>query len=117
VPSLTGVIVRSVLFFVALVVMDLVLRKRRGRHVFAVGGNVEAARLSGINVIYIRIGGRPHRVVRRDRRVGCWPRLSSRRSRRPAAPGTQSDRDRRCGHRRYVGVRRTRRCSASSCRR
>ncbi|MGI8693288.1 MAG: sugar ABC transporter permease [Geodermatophilaceae bacterium] len=79
-PSMTGVIVRSALmavalayfvyylnidrgigylplFFVALVVlMDLVLRKRRwGRHVFAVGGNVEAARRSGINVTRIRI--------------------------------------------------------------
>jgi len=41
-----------VLLFAALVVlMDLVLRKSRwGRHVFAVGGNVEAARRSGIKV-------------------------------------------------------------------
>lgn len=79
-PSLTGVIVRSVLLAVALgyftyylnvdrgigylpllfvllvVIMDLVLRKRRwGRHVFAVGGNVEAARRSGINVTAVRI--------------------------------------------------------------
>jgi len=79
-PSPTGVVVRSVLLavglgylayylnidrgigylpllFVALVViMDLVLRKRRwGRHVFAVGGNVEAAHRSGINVTAIRI--------------------------------------------------------------
>jgi D-xylose transport system permease protein len=40
------------LVFVALVVvMDLLLRKSRwGRHVFAVGGNVEAARRSGIRV-------------------------------------------------------------------
>jgi D-xylose transport system permease protein len=40
------------LVFVALVVvMDLLLRKTRwGRHVFAVGGNVEAARRSGIRV-------------------------------------------------------------------
>jgi ABC-type xylose transport system permease subunit len=40
------------LLFVALVVvMDLLLRKSRwGRHVFAVGGNVEAARRSGIRV-------------------------------------------------------------------
>ncbi len=39
-------------FFVALVVlMDLVLRKTTwGRHLFAVGGNVEAARRSGIKV-------------------------------------------------------------------
>ncbi|MBA3250284.1 MAG: sugar ABC transporter permease [Geodermatophilaceae bacterium] len=79
-PSMTGVIVRSVLLAIALgylayylnidrgigylpllfvllvVIMDLVLRKRRwGRHVFAVGGNVEAARRSGINVTAIRI--------------------------------------------------------------
>jgi ABC-type xylose transport system permease subunit len=42
----------SVLFFVALVVvMDLLLRKTAwGRHLFAVGGNVEAARRSGIRV-------------------------------------------------------------------
>ena len=40
------------LLFVALVVvMDLLLRRSRwGRHVFAVGGNVEAARRSGIRV-------------------------------------------------------------------
>ena len=47
------------LFFVALVVlMDLVLRKTRwGRHVFAVGGNEEAARRSGIKVgrIYLSV--------------------------------------------------------------
>ncbi len=47
------------LFFVALVVlMDLVLRKTRwGRHVFAVGGNVEAARRAGIKVdrIYVSV--------------------------------------------------------------
>lgn len=79
-PSMAGVIVRSVLLAIALgylayylnidrgigylpllfvllvVIMDLVLRKRRwGRHVFAVGGNVEAARRSGINVTAIRI--------------------------------------------------------------
>ena len=40
------------IFFVVLVVlMDLVLRRTRwGRHVFAVGGNEEAARRSGIKV-------------------------------------------------------------------
>lgn len=47
------------LFFVALVVLfDLALRKTTwGRHVFAVGGNEEAARRSGINVslIYISV--------------------------------------------------------------
>ncbi len=47
------------LFFVALVVvMDLALRRTRwGRHVFAVGGNEEAARRSGINVtrVYVSV--------------------------------------------------------------
>jgi ABC-type xylose transport system permease subunit len=47
------------LFFVALVVVtDLVLRRTRwGRHVFAVGGNVEAARRAGIKVdrVYISV--------------------------------------------------------------
>lgn len=47
------------LLFVALVVvMDLALRKTRwGRHVFAVGGNVEAARRSGIHVtrVYVSV--------------------------------------------------------------
>jgi D-xylose transport system permease protein len=40
-----------VLFVVLVVVMDLLLRRSRwGRHVFAVGGNEEAARRSGIKV-------------------------------------------------------------------
>lgn len=44
------------LFVLLVVLVDLVLRKRPwGRHVFAVGGNVEAARRSGINVTWIRI--------------------------------------------------------------
>jgi len=45
------------LLFVGLVVvMDLVLRKTRwGRHLFAVGGNVEAARRSGIKVTRVYI--------------------------------------------------------------
>ncbi len=45
------------LFFVALVVLfDIVLRRTTwGRHVFAVGGNEEAARRSGINVDFIYI--------------------------------------------------------------
>ena len=47
------------LLFVALVVlMDLLLRKTTwGRHVFAVGGNVEAARRSGIRVtrVYLSV--------------------------------------------------------------
>jgi simple sugar transport system permease protein/D-xylose transport system permease protein len=47
----------AVVFFIALVVLlDLVLRKTTwGRHLYAVGGNVEAARRSGINVNWIYI--------------------------------------------------------------
>ncbi|MFZ2503914.1 MAG: sugar ABC transporter permease, partial [Nocardioides sp.] len=48
------------LFAAAVVVMDLALRKTRwGRHVFAVGGNVEAARRAGIKVdrIYYSVFG------------------------------------------------------------
>jgi D-xylose transport system permease protein len=42
------------LFVVLVVVMDLVLRRTRwGRHVYAVGGNEEAARRSGIKVNFI----------------------------------------------------------------
>ncbi|MQA93950.1 MAG: sugar ABC transporter permease [Streptosporangiales bacterium] len=46
-----------VLIFVAFVVVfDLVLRKTRyGRMIFAVGGNAEAARRAGINVVMVRI--------------------------------------------------------------
>ena len=47
----------ALLIFVGLVVvMDLVLRRTRyGRKIFAVGGNVEAARRAGINVAFIRM--------------------------------------------------------------
>ena len=47
----------ALLIFVGLVVvMDLVLRRTRyGREIFAVGGNVEAARRAGINVAFIRM--------------------------------------------------------------
>jgi D-xylose transport system permease protein len=47
----------AVLIFVALVVgLDLVLRKTRfGRSIFAVGGNIEAARRAGISVTGIRV--------------------------------------------------------------
>jgi D-xylose transport system permease protein len=46
------------LFVVLVVVMDLLLRRSRwGRHVFAVGGNEEAARRSGIrvNLVYMSV--------------------------------------------------------------
>lgn len=47
----------ALLIFVGLVILvDLVLRRTRyGRSIFAVGGNVEAARRAGINVSLIRI--------------------------------------------------------------
>lgn len=47
----------ALLIFVGLVViMDLVLRRTRyGRKIFAVGGNIEAARRAGISVAWIRI--------------------------------------------------------------
>jgi D-xylose transport system permease protein len=47
----------AVLFFIGFVVLfDLILRKTRfGRYVFAIGGNVEAARRAGISVDRIRI--------------------------------------------------------------
>jgi D-xylose transport system permease protein len=47
----------GVLIFIALVVVfDLIVRRTKfGRYIFAVGGNVEAARRAGINVDLIRI--------------------------------------------------------------
>lgn len=51
-----GVSLAFLIFVGAVVVLDLVLRKTRyGRMVYAVGGNAEAARRAGINVILIRI--------------------------------------------------------------
>ncbi|GHO67449.1 ABC transporter permease [Ktedonobacter sp. SOSP1-52] len=44
------------IFFGLLLVMWLIMTKTRfGRHVYAVGGNMEAARRAGINVVLIRI--------------------------------------------------------------
>jgi D-xylose transport system permease protein len=51
-----GVPTALVFFLVALVICDFVLRRTTyGRKVFAVGGNIEAARRAGINVAAIRI--------------------------------------------------------------
>ncbi|AUG80078.1 ABC transporter permease [Kitasatospora sp. MMS16-BH015] len=51
-----GVPVAVVLFLAALVISDFVLRRTTyGRQVFAVGGGIEAARRSGINVAFVRI--------------------------------------------------------------
>ncbi|HET6213483.1 MAG TPA: sugar ABC transporter permease [Micromonosporaceae bacterium] len=51
-----GVPVALLIFVGLVVVVDLILRRTRyGRSIFAVGGNVEAARRAGINVAAIRI--------------------------------------------------------------
>ncbi|MCM0674536.1 sugar ABC transporter permease [Micromonospora phytophila] len=51
-----GVPAALLILLALVVVMDLVLRRTRyGRSIFAVGGNVEAARRAGINVTLIRI--------------------------------------------------------------
>jgi D-xylose transport system permease protein len=51
-----GVPVALLIFVGLVVVVDLVLRRTRyGRSIFAVGGNVEAARRAGMNVAAIRI--------------------------------------------------------------
>lgn len=51
-----GVPVALLILVGLVVVMDLVLRRTRyGRQIFAVGGNVEAARRAGINVAWVRI--------------------------------------------------------------
>lgn len=59
-----GVPVPVILFFVAAIIAHIVLRYTRyGRHIYAVGGNPEAARLSGLNVnflitsVYVIVGG------------------------------------------------------------
>ncbi|MDJ0344682.1 sugar ABC transporter permease [Streptomyces sp. H10-C2] len=52
----TGVPSALVIFLVALVITDFVLRRTSyGRKIFAVGGSIEAARRAGINVALIRI--------------------------------------------------------------
>ena len=83
-------------------------RTKFGRHIYAVGGNAEAARRAGINVDNVRI------AVLRDRvdhgRAGRHhPRLA------PAVGGHEHGRrpgaavpDRRGGHRRHLAVRRAR---------
>ena len=54
--SYRGVPLAMVIFIGFVVFFDLLLRKTRyGRSIFAVGGNVEAARRAGINVAAIRI--------------------------------------------------------------
>jgi D-xylose transport system permease protein len=54
--SWQGVPLALVIFVGIVAVFDLILRRTRyGRSIFAVGGNVEAARRAGINVVAIRI--------------------------------------------------------------
>lgn len=51
-----GVPVPIVIAFVMLIISDVILRyTRRGRHLYAVGGNEEAARLSGIEVDRVKL--------------------------------------------------------------
>jgi D-xylose transport system permease protein len=51
-----GIPVALVIFVGLVIVVDLVLRRTRyGRHVFAVGGNAEAARRAGIDVTFVRV--------------------------------------------------------------
>ncbi len=55
-PAIRGVPMAVVIFAVLLIVFDYVTQRMRfGRYVFAVGGNIEAARRAGINVTGIRI--------------------------------------------------------------
>ena len=45
------------LFFVTIIVLWIVVKYTRfGRHIYAIGGNEEAARLSGVNVFSVKIG-------------------------------------------------------------
>jgi D-xylose transport system permease protein len=55
-PAIRGVPTAIVILLAFIVIFDLILRRTRfGRAVFAVGGNVEAARRAGINVDRLRI--------------------------------------------------------------
>jgi D-xylose transport system permease protein len=55
-PAIRGVPTAIVILLAFVIVFDLILRRTRfGRAVFAVGGNVEAARRAGINVDRLRI--------------------------------------------------------------
>jgi D-xylose transport system permease protein len=54
--SYQGVPVALLIFVGLVVITDLVLRRTRyGREIFAVGGNIEAARRAGISVVWIRM--------------------------------------------------------------
>ena len=100
----------AVLILLAFVVgmQYVVMRTRFGRHVFAVGGNAEAARRAGINVTPIRVIVFAHRRLdggdrRHPGRVAAAGRQPDLGRQRPAAA-----RDRRPGDRRHQPVRRPR---------
>ncbi|MBO0794432.1 MAG: inner-membrane translocator, partial [Ktedonobacteraceae bacterium] len=51
-----GVPINVAIFFSLIMILWLVLTKTTfGRHIYAVGGNMEAARRAGINVVFIRV--------------------------------------------------------------
>ena len=52
-------------------------RTRFGRHVYAVGGNEEASRLSGVSVGWVKLGGVRDRGRERGARRGPARRASS----------------------------------------
>lgn len=63
IPETTGIPIPVIIFLIFALVSHIVLRYTRyGRHVYAVGGNKEAARLSGLNVkrittsVYVIVG-------------------------------------------------------------
>jgi ribose/xylose/arabinose/galactoside ABC-type transport system permease subunit len=54
--KLAGVPVQALLFIVMAIASAVILQRTRyGRHVYAVGGNAEAARLSGVAVDKVRV--------------------------------------------------------------
>jgi D-xylose transport system permease protein len=55
-PAVRGVPSAVVIFVTLLIVFDFITRRTRfGRYVYAVGGNIEAARRAGINVTRVRV--------------------------------------------------------------
>lgn len=45
----------AILFFLILIMWLVLTKTTFGRHIYAVGGNIEAARRAGINVVFIRV--------------------------------------------------------------
>ena len=99
----------AVLILLAFVVgMEYVVKRTGfGRHVFAVGGNAEAARRAGIRVDGIRVAS-SRSPARWRRSAASWPpRACSRSTRAPAATNSCCG-DRRAGDRRDQPLRRPR---------